>query len=344
MELLSPNTPLIGICISKNKKAFRKLIKRRLECYSEDINVVSFYIEGLDFQQHHVIGHLYQKKGDNITKLKGKFPFPHVVYLQCFVDPDTVKKIEDLIGPKVFNSFIFDKYQCVEMLAKDTSLVDHIPKTWKLKDLMDLQEILNSQEDVFLKSIDPIKSHSSKGIYRLRRSRPSHIQVSYGRRGKMTYREFGGYEEFVNWASPILSMQPFILQQSIETVLYQNKVTDIRLNMNKNSFGQWDISALLYRVSTNDSHLYYSLSKLLDLKKINEEWAKAIVDVGYKICNVLDQSGVHMADLGIDLGIDNNEHIWIFEVNPLPFPFDLSRMKDDSIVRPLDYAVYLSSQ
>jgi hypothetical protein len=41
--------------------------------------------------------------------------------------------------------------------------------------------------------------------------------------------------------------------------------------------------------------------------------------------------------------MDENGHLWIFEVNPLPFPTQGS-VQDYSLTRPVDYAVYLASK
>lgn len=47
----------------------------------------------------------------------------------------------------------------------------------------------------------------------------------------------------------------------------------------------------------------------------------SIMELGLSIGHWFDASGHHMADLGIDLGIERNGKLWIIEVTPFPFPF-----------------------
>lgn len=107
------------------------------------------------------------------------------------------------------------------------------------------------------------------------------------------------------------------MQRSIRTVSLQNKPTDIRLNMNKNRQGEWEVSALCFRQAINGSHvgagrgvLYSPMHTIQFLKEIYandqskvENTVQSVVDLGYKICRALDESPHHMADLGIDFGI-----------------------------------------
>ncbi|MFX4609082.1 YheC/YheD family protein, partial [Acinetobacter baumannii] len=41
----------------------------------------------------------------------------------------------------------------------------------------------------------------------------------------------------------------------MQTVTIGERVTDIRLNMNKNGSGTWEVSLCLVRVASNDSHM-----------------------------------------------------------------------------------------
>gem|GEM_PF-4777140 len=50
-----------------------------------------------------------------------------------------------------------------------------------------------------------------------------------------------------------------------------------------------------------------------------------------------------MADLGIDLGVDEKGKLWIFEVNHIPFPA-LGAIEDPSVYKPLEYAYYLANR
>lgn len=112
--------------------------------------------------------------------------------------------------------------------------------------------------------------------------------------------------------------------------------------MCKNGFGEWEATAIPSRAASNDSHICGELSDISDLRNVNWDWVQQIKDLGFTICQAFDCAGYHMADLGIDMGMDLKGKLWIFEVNPLSYPYyKLADIQDDSMTRPLEYSHYL---
>ncbi|MGN2275076.1 YheC/YheD family protein [Priestia megaterium] len=348
--------PLIGVCVSNAKRGMQRILKERLERYSGEITLIMFHIENLDFDNLQVKGEYLEKRGREINQKQGIFPFPDVIYLQCHVDHEDVIKMEQLIGHKVFNNFIFDKWELWNILKNYSGeLHPFLPHTRKLKNRKELQRFLYVYKDIFLKPIDVTQGHSSKGIFRVRLQKNGSLEVTYRKKRKMHRKSFEYYSKFINWIYPKLTKE-YIIQQSIQTVTWNQKVTDIRLNMNKNDKGKWEVSALFARIALAGNHigpgrgiLYMPLEIRQLIRKTlpgrrgeKEDKIKSVVDLGFKICNALDKSGHHLADIGIDIGIDKSGNPWIFEVNPIPCPFALP-IEDHSSIRPLEYALYLAS-
>ncbi|MDG0032917.1 YheC/YheD family protein [Priestia sp. Y58] len=351
MDQYKQKPPFIGICVSKTKPLFERLAKERLEQYPGDATLITFHIEDLNLARRNVRGGYLEKIGGEINRAEGVYPLPDVIYLQCHVDNNVVKQVERVIGRKIFNSFIFDKWECWSLLAKDNELRNHLPDTKKLEYRTNLYPFLHQYKDIFLKPIDVSHAHNSRGIFRVKLQKKGKIKIFYRERNKMQEKSFKSYQKFQEWTLPSLSFGEYILQKGIDTVKNSKNATDIRINMNKNSKGQWEVSMILVRVASNISHVIpkfattYSISNFIktityDKGKI-EDVEKSVTDLGLKICRVLDKFGYHMADLGIDLGMDKNGHVWIFEINPLPFPFR-GTIQDHSLIRPLEYASYLA--
>ncbi|WP_367757163.1 YheC/YheD family protein [Ammoniphilus sp. 3BR4] len=300
----------------------------------------------MNFNNFQVKGHYFQKKGGEIYEEKGVYRFPAVVYMQCHIDREICRKIEHVIGRKVFNNFIFDKWQGWELLSSDIVLRNHLPATQKLLNGADLQKFLYHHQDIFVKPVSAVKGHSSKGIIRVQLQKSKAIGIFY-REGKMMR-----HERLENWQEVqdrINIPSNYILQQSIQTVKRGEKVTDIRVNMSKNRKGKWEVSNLLFRMASNSSHIIPEDVKVFSPNHLEKTFHDFELDlmtcrnVGYRICHIFEKLGYHMGDLGIDLGIDENGHVWIFEVNPLPYPFTLSPShQDHSWTRPLEYASYLA--
>ncbi|WP_374149453.1 YheC/YheD family protein [Priestia megaterium] len=343
--------PLIGICVSKVKPLFESLVKERLEQYPGDATLIAFTIENLSLERRNVRGVYWEKKGQEINRREGVFPFPDVIYLQCHVDNNVIKQIEGILGRKVFNNFIFDKWECWKLLKKDKEIRNHLPYTQRLKNRTNLSLFLHQYKDIFLKPINASTAHSSKGIFRVKLQREGNVKIFYREKNKMREKGFKSYQKFQDWIFPKLSSEDYVLQKSIETMKNSENATDIRINMNKNSRGEWEVSMILVRVATNVSHViprfatFCSISNFIkmitDDEEKREDMERSIGNIGLKICRSFDKSGYHMADLGIDLGMDKNGHVWVFEINPLPFPFR-GAIQDHSLIRPLEYASYLA--
>ncbi|MEW9674288.1 YheC/YheD family protein [Ammoniphilus sp. 3BR4] len=345
VERLKKGPPLIGICISNAKPEFKNIVKRRLQLYPEDATLLIFRILDLNFGQLKSRGDCLEKKKGQIEQKQGFFPFPDVIFMQCHADRKIVNRIEKIIGRKIFNNLLFDKWECWNLLKVYNELCDHLPDSRKLENEIDMQQFLCDYEDVLLK---PVNGHSGKGIVRVKLQKARNIEAIYLQNGEMISEEFDSFRDFWDWFSARLPNQSFIIQQSIQTVKLAEMATDVRLHMNKNHKGEWQVSTLLFRVATNDSHIAHTLKWVLGIDYLEKmffeiDMERAIVDLGLKICKAFDKSGYHMADLGIDMGLDENGHPWIFEVNPLPFPHSLQNQYY-AFTRPIEYANYLLSK
>ncbi|MDE5414237.1 YheC/YheD family protein [Alkalihalobacterium chitinilyticum] len=345
MNKKDSNHPIIGICVSEKKSDLDRLIKRRIKHFHERAIFIKFYIEDLDFHNLRVKGSYMES--ENKKWKEGEFPFPDVIYLQSHVDLNIVKRIEEVIGRNVFNTFTLDKFLEAKLLAEHTVLQPHLPRTQKLENEVQLQEFLAPHKNIFLK---PIYGKVSIGVVRVVSKDTGNIEVFYRQNQNIKREAFHSFKDFWYWFSPNLSQKKYLMQQGIQTMTIKERATDIRLNMNKNGKGLWEVSVLLFRIACNTSHLIPGPLAVIPIRSLtryyfkNEEidkMEKSIQTLGFTICEALDRSGHHMADLGLDLGLDQNGHLWIFEVNTLPHP--ILRVNDCSLTRPLEYAYYLAS-
>jgi hypothetical protein len=181
---------VIGICLSKLKPVFQRLVEKRLEQYANDITVIKFYIEDLDFTSRKIKGIALKKNEEKIYEKEGVFPLPSVIYLQCHVEPKIVRKIEGLIGCKVFNNFIFNKWECWEVLRKDGALCPYLPYTQKLEHKTNLQHLLSVYKDIFLKPVDLRHGHGSRGIFRVRWKGEAIVELTYREKESLKRKSF----------------------------------------------------------------------------------------------------------------------------------------------------------
>lgn len=343
--------PLIGICIpyaSLMKLATVRVMKFTDKHPDTQVDFICFHIKDLNLDTLQVTAVKFQKGTGEWEK--GVFPVPDVIFLQGILPSPVIKKIESVIGPNVFNNFLFDKWEGWEFLSKHKNIRKHLPDTKKYnKD--ELLTYMSHYPDFFLK---PVKGSSSIGIVRIKSLNKGAFEASYPVSKDMIKEEFQSRNELCRWIDSRVKDGNFILQEGIKTLKHKNRIVDIRLNMNKKGSGIWEVSLILFRISSTNDMLVpltvsqactfeqlqqFSIYPNVDLKKLKS----SIISLGAKICFAFDQAGYHMADLGIDLGLDENGHLWVFEVNHIPYPA-LGAIQDPSVISPLEYAIYLANK
>ncbi|MFV8827447.1 YheC/YheD family protein [Alkalihalobacterium sp. APHAB7] len=346
-------SPILGICVgrkeNKKRKAFYNLVKKRLLAQSNYRfkDTIIFTMEKLDLEGKTVTGERLSWTNQNLMVETGTYPLPDVIYVQSEFHFEELQELEKALPGKVFNNHFYTKHECTEILSENKHLRPHIPETNSLENLEDLHFYTKKYNQFYLK---PIRGHGGKGIFYVKILGNGKVSCI----GKREKEIFDSCSELENWFQHYFQRHKYILQEAIVTKKWKGgKATDIRLNMNKNGNGKWEVSFLVGRIALNkvfvsagagNNVLIYidHFLKQLFSDKGHEVIKKSIIDLGYSICETFDNTKYNMGDLGIDLGIDNQGKLWIFEVNNLPNPFH--KLKDKSLTLPLEYAYYLSKK
>ncbi|MDE5412682.1 YheC/YheD family protein [Alkalihalobacterium chitinilyticum] len=345
--------PTLGICVgrkeNKKRKAFLLMVRRRLVEYKNNHfkDVIVFTMDKLSLSNFTVTGERFHWSNEEIMKETGTYPLPDVVYIQSEFHFDELQALEKVLPGKVFNNHFYTKYECIEILSKNNYLRPHIPETSLLGNLDDLHTYTKKFNQFYLK---PVKGHSGEGIYYIELLGNGNVNC-VGKREKFI---FDNCSNLVEWFQQYFQPNIYMVQEAITTKKWkEDKSTDIRLNMNKNGNGVWEVSFLVGRIAMNkvfvaagagNNVLIYidHLLKQLFSDKSHEIIKKSIIDLGYSICKTFDKTKYNMGDLGIDLGMDNQGKLWIFEVNHLPHPFH--KLNDKSLTLPFEYAYFLTQK
>ncbi|MFA9557243.1 YheC/YheD family protein [Evansella sp. AB-rgal1] len=146
-----------------------------------------------------------------------------------------------------------------------------------------------------------------------------------------------------------------VIQQGIDLLKYQNNPIDFRVHTNKDEFGNWKISAIAAKIAGTGSVTTHVKSGG-HVKSVNEIWSdlqlnkslledlkKAAISLTLAIDETTDG---HVGEIGFDLGIDEEENVWMFEANSKPGRTIFSHpklKKEDHLTRkmPMTYAAYL---
>lgn len=223
---------------------------------------------------------------------------------------------------KVRYQQIASKLLKTAVIRRDPALAEYIPETrWYSKDT--LAEMLAKYSTVYLK---PDKGTGGGGIIRLRRLNNNCVEYKdlYRRRVVPFYQLVRVLER------RLTPNRRYLIQKGISLASIQGCPFDIRVFLQKPQ-RKWLISGIAAKIAKPGKIVtnYCKGGQPCDIFKAlylatakNQEIAKKIfVELYYiskEIAKILNKRFLGLRELGIDLGIDKQNRIWIFEVNTNP--------------------------
>lgn len=149
----------------------------------------------------------------------------------------------------------------------------------------------------------------------------------------------------------------FMIQQGLDLELLPNRVVDMRLLIQKNEHGQWEVTGQGMRIGGKDSptsNLHgggqAATAESILYKRFGEKKGNAIIQESHRLAHIIvtvvEKHFGRMMELGLDIGVDVKGRIWLIEVNPKPGRDVFKKMGKiqqyrKAVQRPIQYAMYL---
>ncbi|GLH62919.1 YheC/YheD family protein [Parageobacillus sp. G301] len=286
---------------------------------------------------------------ENKKWVYGKLPLPSVVYRRGFNSRNNfVNECSDVSSWEVFNAVRFDKWQLYTQLKKNDRLNPYLPET-ALLSVDSLSAFLHKYSKVILK---PNKLSRGRGISIITSKPDGTLEVH-------------DYRQFTNFTIPASQLEDYlhegkylkrdyIIQPFLDLARIDGSPWDIRVVMQKNRWKQWVCNGIECRLAgtgkmiTNISNggRALELSEALTLAFGTEvdptQVRKDIHSISIEFCKMMDQTGFHFAEFGLDLALDQQKHYWFIEANVRP-TFKGFKTLDDDIYRRICYEPILYS-
>jgi hypothetical protein len=291
-----------------------------------------FTPEMVDWQNKVVTGWYYR----NAKWVKLVSPLPDVIYervpnrkAEGLAQVQTcISQLKTLNKCQIFNQGFFNKWSVHEWLYQDESTRKFIPKTVLSPSLITLQQMLEDYDMVYLK---PIRGSLGLGIFRITR----HPQKGY-------YCRFhGGDRNVLHRFTTLDSLlihyfgktgqrfKSYLAQQGIRLIKVENRPVDFRVHMHKDSTDTWKvvgIGAKLAGAGCVTTHVRTGGTMLSTTQLFNRTFGKyatqmknSLYQTAIQIANLLEQNADGpLGEIGMDIGIDQNNRIWLFECNAKP--------------------------
>ncbi len=316
-----------------------------------------FTPENVDWLNMTINGYFYM----NHTWKKMKMPLPHVIYNR--IPNRTIERKEYIenfktayinYGGKIFNSNFFNKWYIYHLLVGDEKTKKFIPETYLNPSTNKLDEMVNKHPIVYLK---PANGSLGLGIYKILKRKNGYI-VQHRRGNYNRSQVFYHTASIYKYIFSKKNRRNYMVQQGINLIKYQENPVDFRLHLHKNQLNKWEVTAIGAKVAGKDSvttHLRTG-GKLLDANQFlqhvfNSQKSAILEHVTHSsilIAKSLESKiASPIGELGLDIGIDQNQRIWLFEVNSKPgrsifkHP-SLKEARMESNKRLIEYGIFLS--
>ncbi|OEG00062.1 hypothetical protein BHF71_06345 [Vulcanibacillus modesticaldus] len=341
-----------------NKHPFGFFFKNLLS--SETKYPVYYFVftpEEIDWGKKTIHGYFYRKNyWQKIT-----VPFPDVVYNR--IPNRSVEKKPSIsnfkqtylnFGGKMFNPGFFNKWDMYQILVQEPDTVKYIPETYMKPSFSIFKDMLKRHSIVYLK---PANGSLGLGIYKVNRKSNSYlIQYRVGSKNfAVSFKKItSAYKYIFQHKKP----QYYLIQQGINLIKYHQNPVDFRIQLHKDSLNQWQVIAIGAKVAGKGSvttHLRTGGKMIDSLNYLEKVYGNNTYKILREINNmailiartVEEKLGSPVGELGLDVGIDTNNRIWLFEVNSKPGRsiFKHPSLKDarnKSSNKLLEYAMYLS--
>jgi len=285
----------------------------------------------------------------------GTLPFPSVVFRRAFyTSQKVVDELKRLTGNRVFNSTRFDKWEMHKILERHKNFQEYLPETKELIDIKFFHNFMNKYSDVILK---PAGLSRGRGICFVHRINDNFGIYDYriSDNPRFYIVDKTSADEFIE---NNFIQKNYIIQEQVKLATINGAPFDIRIVIGKNEDKRWRCRGIECRKAgaknkiTNISRGGQALSinnamrlafgPCIDTNKIRNE----LISVALKFCEIMDNSGEHFAEFGLDFAIDPNKHYWFIEANVRPVFRGFKQMDYENYLHirhmPLLYAASLA--
>lgn len=230
-------------------------------------------------------------------------------------------------GTPIFNWSFFDKWDVYNLLEGDKEAFKHVPESHLNPTPERVKEMLEKHRFVYLK---PTGGSLGIGIYRLTYHPKRGYFARFRRNGKnVLYRfaQFNGLMNLLNSRSG--RMRNYVVQQGIRLMEIDSCPIDFRFHLHKNGQNEWVVAGIGAKkagkgsVTTHVKNGGQIMTPEQVLDRVFGSKADAILQnakqTAIKLAEAIEKNSRHLlGELGFDIGIDQNERIWMFEANSKP--------------------------
>jgi len=312
---------------------------------AEGVEFFYFTPGKVDIENETIMGKYYE----NGVWIDKKYPFPDAIYNASILSTVKSERIIDYLSERIpFTSHsVGDKLSVHKRIEKGKKFTEFLIPTFELSQVKELLDMMNRYPKIVIK---PVTGNQGDGILFIEKKDNENFMMNDA--GKILHLK---KEDLLNLASHKMKGKEYIVQRFISCQMKSGHAYDFRLHVQKNGEGKWVITSIYPRIgplgsvtSNLGSGGYTAFLDGFLQKEFNDDWLKVkrtLEDFSLNFSNHFDTlyDDVSFDELGIDVGLDKNQGIWLFEVNWRPGPPVIYNCELDVARNTVLYAKYLTN-
>jgi hypothetical protein len=211
---------------------------------------------------------------------------------------------------------VVSKLAIHRILAKDPSLLPYLPETASLS-AESVAALLSRSANVFLK---PSRASVGNGIIRISRAGANTV-AEVNRLGRTERRRID-----VRRVSSLVKGKGrgYLVQQGISLMKYRGRPVDFRVSIQRGPDGGWQCTGMVGKVARKKAIVtnLHCGGTSIRAEALFREWGwnesevrAKVADLGVRIASALERGLPPIADLGLDIALDEQGHPWFIESN-----------------------------
>lgn len=279
-------------------------------------------------------------------------PFPDVIYNagspeKLSVSKEIIDRLKEEI-PFTTHS-IGNKWNVMKRLQEAKEFEQYLIPSEIVKDADLFHKFVNYYKRVVFK---PIDGRKGKGIYFITKAGTKYFEV---RKDSITTTYTKPQLDAL--IKEQLASGTFIMQPYIQSVTRSGQVYDFRLHVQKNGEGKWVVTTVYPRIAPNGS-IIPNINNGGYTNYLDPFLEQEFKEEAYNIRRMLEHFSLSLAhhldeiqmtkfgevidEIGIDVGLDQNQKIWMYEVNWRPGCPPAFYLELDVVIHSIRYAMYLA--
>lgn len=287
------------------------------------------------------------------------FPIPPFIYDRCFYNRTESsrqgKPIVEWLKKRPQTQFLGyglpDKLQTYSILSHHPATAPYVPYTVEAT-VENVWKYIWKHKQAALK---PVNGSQGNGFCFLSYGRRS-IQATLQQAKQTITESFISKEDFSVWLAPILQSQTYMLQPFLSVQDAYGRPFDIRVLLQKNETGIWEEVGRGVRCG-NERAVVSNLhagSQIITYEQWKQSYPKRerlllednIATLLKAVPIALEQSLSPLFEIGLDISVDQNQAVWLLDVNSKPGRRVMLDCKPESADQlyhaPLSYCKYLT--